>query len=108
MKLIDKISGHYSKEVKRSLFVKEWDDTIYATPMTLSDQAKIDAKVQQKDGAGRDSIVYAIIDKVEDESGEKVFNLGHKDFLMKKVDAATLVKIGNWLSGSDVEDMEKN
>lgn len=107
MSAIDKFKAHYEASERRSLRIDELGLDVYCRPMTIGEQSKIDSKVKAKDGNHFDAAIYTIIEKCEDEAGEKLFTLDDKQALMKFADAKILADLGLWIINGGV-DHEKN
>lgn len=87
-----------------SITVDEWGGKeIFFTPITLADSDYCDKWAKGKDG---EWIVYFIIRKCLDESGEKLFTVKDKQRLMKNVDSELLAKIVMDMRGEKI-DYEK-
>ena len=107
MSAIDKFKAHYEASERRSIHIEALELDVYCRPMTIGEQSKIDSKVKAKDGNHFDAAIYTIIEKCEDEAGEKLFTLDDKQALMKFADAKILADLGLWIINGEV-DHEKN
>ena len=72
--------------------------------MTLAEKSKI-YKGARKDDLS--ILVDAIILKSEDEAGEKVFTLEHKQPLLRAVDADIIARVGSEIIGGDDDDVDE-
>lgn len=94
----------------RSLYVPEWNSTVFWKPITGKDQEKIARAVKAK-GAGSDA-EYAyrlLIEKAERENGDKIWNIGELEDLRTNYDAMIIARIVGVMTQSlTVEQAEKN
>jgi hypothetical protein len=108
MKLIEKAVAHFSQKVRRELYVKEWDATVYAKNLTLEDKS---SWLKKSDGDTTQYLLYAVIYGLMDENDQPVFDIGDKPKLEKGVDPEVVGKIASFVidaSGATDEDREKN
>jgi hypothetical protein len=95
---------------QRSVYVPEWEATIFWKPITGKDQEKIARAVKAK-GSGSDA-EYAyrlLIEKVEDENGAKLWDIGDLEDLRTNYDAMIIARIVGVMTQSlTVEQAEKN
>ena len=112
--LAKRIAAKLSEREKLHVDVEEWGEPgqpvrLYFDKFNIRDMSKLQRKY--KDFATNptlDAMVDAIISKVEDEQGEKVFTIEDRPMLMG-AEVSTIARIfGAIFSGPTVEDMEKN
>jgi hypothetical protein len=112
--LAKRIAAKLSEREKLHVDVEEWGEPgqpvrLYFDKFNIRDMSKLQRKY--KDFATNptlDAMVDAIISKVEDEQGEKVFTIEDRPTLMG-AEVSTIARIfGAIFSGPTVEDMEKN
>jgi len=112
MSVLDRAKAHFeSKDIKR-IEIPEWKDehgnptVLLAEPMSLEDNRTLRKAAQEDDN---DFIVRMIILKALNEDGTKAFDLSDKPTLLRKVDPAILLRIGNMIYGSEsTEEMAGN
>lgn len=108
MKLIDKAVSHFNSKEVRSITIPEWDMTLYAKNVSLSDKSNW---IKRADGDTTLLLVYAVIFGLTDEKGETVFDVGDKHKLMHHVDPEIVSRLGTFVltaSAKDEEEREKN
>ena len=111
MALIDTITAHLKGRGRKQIDVPEWGNgngplTIYWTPLTIEEQAKIYDATQKSSLAG---LAKAVIIKAEDESGEKLFKPEDYPKLRKAADGKIVARVANAiLDVPDAADLEKN
>lgn len=94
----------------RSLHVPEWDVTIYWKPITGKEQEKIARAIKAK-GSGSDAeyVYRLLIEKAEDEEGEKLFSIAEIEELKTGYDAMVIARIVQAMTETlTVEQAEKN
>ena len=92
-----------------SFYVKEWDSTIYCTPLTCGETSKLQAKhpdfLTKFSG---DAQVELIIMKSLDKNGEKIFDLEDKPYLLRE-NMTVISTVSSQIVGAQIsEDYEKN
>jgi hypothetical protein len=99
------------KSKMRSLKVEELGFEIYCTPLTLRQKDAILAKTKKVDSQ-LSLYVYALIECALDADGNNVFSGKDKPVLMNEVDSDIVLRMGNFVLGTDEdsieEDTEKN
>ena len=75
MKLIDVAVSHFNSKEVRQLEVPQWETTIYAKNLSLSDKSKW---MKRADGDNWNYLVYAVIFGATDEKGDPLFDIGDK------------------------------
>ena len=106
--IIDAAVAHFSNQEVRSMEVPDWDVTIFAKNLSLSDKAKWLAR--SKDDT-RGYMVYAVIYGAVDEKGEPLFDISDKPKLRNNVDPDVLSAVANFvlkLAADSEEEREKN
>lgn len=112
--LAKRIAAKLAEREKLHVEVPEWGEPdqpvrLYFDRFNIRDMSKLQRKY--KDFATNptlDAMVDAIISKVEDEQGEKVFTLDDRPVLMG-AEVNTIAKIfGAIFGGATVEEQEKN
>lgn len=107
-KLIDVAVSHFSNKEIRSLYVPEWDVTLYSKNLSLDDKSKW---IRRAENDATDYMVYAVIYGCTDEKGENVFDIGDKVKLRNHVDPEVLSQVANFvlaIDGETEEEREKN
>ena len=108
MKLIEKAVSHFSSRERRSLYIPEWEATIYARNVNLEDKS---SWMKRSDGDHFEFMLYAVIGGAEDENGEPCFDIGDKPKLKKAVDPDIVSTIATFVletSAKNDEEREKN
>lgn len=96
MKLIERISAHYSAPGVQSIEVPEWgeDDkpmVIYWNPITLQEKQRL-ATVGMDEGMVV-RLVDALILKALDAEGKKLFTIEDKATLLRKADPEVVARV---------------
>jgi hypothetical protein len=91
MSAIDRVKAHFDALSAKVIEVPEWETTVYATPVTIAERAKIFSGV--KDGDDHAACVNAIITKAKDASGKPLFTLEDKAALYQHADASVLIRV---------------
>ena len=101
-KVLEAATSHFSSQELISIEVPEWETTIYAKPLTLSEKRKL-----YKGASSDDLAVFAdvLIMKAQDEDGERMFRIGDKATLMNRVDPDVVTRAGSFIlrSGEEVD-----
>jgi hypothetical protein len=104
---LDKLTADFDAQGRQSLPVEELGGEVYWTPVTVSERARIVARVNE--GNASEATVYAVILKAEDAEGQKMFSLEDKPVLMRRVRASVIERIAAAiLTEPSVETLEKN
>lgn len=110
---MDKITGHFRNKISgkmSSIYVKEWDLTIYyKNSNTLQEESKL-IELAQK-GKTVEALVETLIIKARNEDGTKMFKPMDRTVLLNEADPTTLIAaVGdmNAVLDIDVEETEKN
>ena len=104
--LLEKIKTHFSSQERMHLYVPEWDQDIYMTPLSIQEQLKITTRA--KDSPVQ-LAVYGLILKAENEQGDKLFGLDDKMTLLNNCSFKTVERIiSALLITGDVVEAEKN
>lgn len=107
--LISKIKESFSNQEPKHIYVEEWDQDIYMTPLTLDEQDKINARSK---GSPYQLAVFALITKAQDEKGNSLFTIADKTDLLHNVSFSTVEKIITTIyssdGGSSAGEAEKN
>jgi len=111
--ILDRARAHFEGKGRKRIEIAEWPDeagaptVLWAKPMTLHEKNRI-YKGARKDDLG--ILVDAIILKAEDQAGEPLFTLEHKQPLLRAVDADIIARVGSEIIGGDddVDELAKN
>jgi len=111
--ILDRARAHFEGKGRKRIEIVEWPDdagaptVMWAKPMTLYEKNRIYKGAKKDDLA---ILVDAIILKAEDEAGEKLFTLDHKQPLLRAVDADIIARVGSEIIGSedDAESLSGN
>jgi hypothetical protein len=95
--LIAAIRKQYDEQGRRKVEVPEWGMTIWASPLTLGEQAKMHEF--RSGAAGKQYLVFAqiLIMKAEDEAGNKLFSQKDADMLTNHADPEVVSRVGTEL-----------
>ena len=109
MGLRDKLRERLSNNTQ-SFYVEEWDETIYATPLSCGDTAKMQGKHPEFPfKLTSDAMVDLLLLKCLDAQGDKVFTLEDKPILLRQDMGSISTVVGMILGVTyTVEDAEKN
>jgi len=104
MNLKEKMIQYVGSSRRKSVYVPEFDDSIYFNPITVLQMDKIMTLSQGSSGAIH---IWTIIEKAEHEDGSKAFGLEDKPFL-EQLDWAVVTRItGEMLKTSSVDELKK-
>ena len=110
MSAIDNAIAQYKSKGTKIIEVKEWGDgeqpmKIYCEPITLFDMKKF-MRLAKDDEV--EMLVYVLIYKALNESGEKIFTIDDKNKLLNQVDSSVLVRVATEIMGNISQgDMQK-
>ena len=103
----ERARAHFS--APRSIYVPEWDVTIFWRPISGKDQEKIARAVKAKGGSDAEFSYRLLIEKAEDENGIKLFDVGELEELKTRWDAMIIARIVSEMTATlTVEAAEKN
>ncbi len=89
---------------RRSVYIQEWDETIFFTPITVLEMEKIMTLAQGGTGATH---VWTLITKAENEDGSKAFGVEDKPFL-EQLDWNIITKVtGEIMNIAPVAEVKK-
>ena len=101
---IESVKDHYKSLGIKKVDVPEWNLTIYAKPLTLSEMSKM-RKVSDNE---LELMAQCLLIKCIDENGEKIFNQGDKHDLMHNADQDVLARVaGEIMKVDPIEKHEK-
>lgn len=102
--IMEAASRHYKALGTRSIEVPEWECTLYFKPVTLTEQQEI--MREAANGGGLEyAYAKAIISKVTDKDGNKLFDLSHQVYLLKASYAAVTQRIGEEILSTRLEPL---
>jgi len=106
--ILEKLVKIHQDKKRIEVFCPEVGETVFLRPMTIGDRKRISAK--SPDGDGYDYMIATVIEKTENEAGERLFNLDAKDTLTKMVPESFVRRIVSALSDESgtVEDQKKD
>jgi hypothetical protein len=105
MSFRDKMMDYLGKDRRRSIRVEELDETIYVSPISVLEYGKIKTISGNDPGAQN---VWTVIEKAEDEAGNKLLSAEDKPFV-EKMPMLTITKIANLAMGvEDIETVKKS
>ena len=87
----DKIREHFNAMGVREIIVNEWELTIYATPVTLSERQRIYSR--SKGDNDYEVLAAILIAKAQDKDGTKMFTIEDKAVLLQRADSAVLIRV---------------
>lgn len=104
MSFKDKMLEYLQSDRRKSIYIPELEETIYFSPITVLEMEKILTVSQGQTSATH---VWTLIEKVEDESGKKIFTVEDKPIL-EKLDWNIITKItGEILKIGPVAEVKK-
>lgn len=107
-KLIENVVAHFTGKERRSLFVPEWDTTVFAKNLTVADKS---AWTNRAEGDTTRYILFALIFGLTDEAGEPVFGIEDLPALKTKADEKVITRLFDFVNadaGKTDEEREKN
>jgi len=112
MNILDRVVAHYNQKEVTRIEVPEWPDengkptVMFSQPWSLEDRRKL---VRASSEDENEFLIRLLILKLEDENGEKVFDLSHKPALLKKADPNIVSRItGQIMKSLSVEEQSGN
>jgi hypothetical protein len=96
--ITDRIRQHFEALGTREIPVPEWGVSIYSTPVTVAERAKIYAGEKKTD---QDFLVQILLTKARDREGRPLFTLEDKAVLMQKADSAVLIRVAAAIMNAD-------
>lgn len=108
MSVLDKAKEHYKSQLSgdmKSIYVEEWDETIYFKPSANFAQQ---SKVMELHAKGKltDALIETMMIRCLDAEGKKMFRQGDREVLMRQVDPEVIVRIVAIINGNDDEFSE--
>jgi hypothetical protein len=101
----DKMMDYLQKDRRKSIRVEELDEIIYVSPISVLEYGKIKTISGNDPGAQN---VWTVIEKAEDEAGNKLLSAEDKPFV-EKMPMLTITKIANLAMGvEDIETVKKS
>lgn len=88
--IVERISRHFNS-AGGSLYIPEWDITVYWKPASIAEQEAV-AQTCKTDSMWERSL-RTMIFRLKDEKGERVFNLGDYHVLANEADTAIINRI---------------
>lgn len=98
MAAIDLVREHFASLGTRKIEVPEWKLTIYASPVTLAEKAKLYRKSEKSDF---ELLVDVLVMKATDANGEKLFTVEDRVTLINKADSNVIGRVANEILSSD-------
>lgn len=103
----ERARAHFNRP--RSLHIPEWDVTIFWKPITGKDQEKVARAVKAKGASDAEFAYRLLIEKAEDEKGQKLWDIGDLEELKTGYDAMVIARIAEAMTKTlTVEEAEKN
>ena len=108
MSVLQKAKEHYHSQMSgemKSIFIEEWDETIYFKPnANFAQQGKV-LELHNK-GKLAEALVETLMQRAMTKEGKRMFNFGDKDALLREVDPEIIVRIVGIINGNqkDVDD----
>jgi hypothetical protein len=104
MALKQKMMDYINFDKRKSIYIPEWEETIYFTPITVTQMEKIMTLAQ---GGTAATHVWTLIEKAENQDGTKAFGAEDKPFL-EQLDWNIVTRItGELLKIPSVEEEKK-
>ena len=110
MSVLDKAKEHYKASLSgemKSIYVEEWDETIYFKPSANFAQQ---SKVMELHAKGKltEALIESMCIRCLDKDGKRMFKQGDRDVLMREVDPEIIVRIVGIINGNDDEFSDTN
>ena len=112
MNILDRVVAHYDAKEVIKVEIPEWPDeagnptVLFSQPWSLEDRKRL-ARASNEDET--EFLIRILILKLEDENGDKVFDLSHKPTLLKKADPSVVARItGEIMKTLSVEEQAGN
>ena len=95
MNVLDKAKAHYKEQLAggmKSIYVEEWDETIYFKPQANFAQQ---SKVMELHAKGKltEALIETVLTRCLKADGKRMFTFADKDVLLNSVDPEVLVRI---------------
>jgi hypothetical protein len=92
-----------------SFYVKEWDETVYCTPLSCGDMTQIQKRHPDfLSNLTGEAMVDLIIRKLTNADGEKLFDVADKGYLLGESMVVISSVAANIIGAQASEDYEKN
>ena len=92
-----------------SFYVEEWDEKIFATPLSCGELSKLQVKHQDFfSNMTAEAMVDLLILKALNADGEKLFDLEDKPYLLRESMTVISGVVAGVLGSKQAEDYEKN
>lgn len=106
--LLERLVKIHQDKKRIEVYCPEVGESVFVKPMTIGDRKRISAKAP--DGDGYDYMIATVIEKAEDEAGNRLFNLDAKDTLKWNVPESFVRRILAALSeeSGTVENQKKD
>ena len=108
MSIRDKIKARLNSE-PAGIFIDEWDETVYVTPITCGEMSKLQSRHENfLSNLTGEAMVDLIITKALTSDGEKMFTIEDKPILLRET-MTVISSLAAGILGAQVsEDHEKN
>jgi hypothetical protein len=93
MSLKEKIINYLQSDRRKEYHIPEFGETIYFTPVTVLEMEKI-MTLSGGGTSSKDFHLWTIIEKAEDEKGQKIFSIEDRPYL-EKMDWSIVSRISN-------------
>ena len=108
MSIRDKIKERLNV-APNSFYVEEWDEKVFATPLSCGDMSKLQSKHPNFLGnMSGEAMVDLILLKALNSEGEKMFDLEDKPILLRESMSVISSVVAGILGSQTTEDYEKN
>lgn len=110
MSVLEKAKEHYKSNLSgemKSIYVEEWDTTIYFKPSANFAQQ---SKVMELHAKGKltEALIETMCIRCLDAEGKRMFKQGDREALMREVDPEIIVRIVGIINGNEDEYTEHN
>lgn len=97
---------HFQEKGRQSLYIEEWDVTVYWSPLNMAEKGDLFRKARDRDMG---MLCDVLIMKAEDEDGNKAFRKEDKQEMKRQLDPGIIDRIATKiLDVPDEEDQAKN
>lgn len=97
--ITDKIKAHFEALGTREIPVPEWGITIYTTPVTVAERARIYGQGAKSND--QDFVARILVTKAKDRDGKPLFTLEDQAVLLQKADSGVLIRVAAAIMNGD-------
>ncbi len=106
MSIIDKVKAHNETVELASVYISEWDETLYYKPITVAELDKVGSVLRSKPIEG---MIDILIMKGLNKDGSRAFSVADKPHFLNYTDVTPITKAADAIMNhTTVKDAEKN